>query len=60
MDFESLKGIRLQGIGKAIHRFFLIITFPLRRGFLFIGLLLVFIVAMAAIPIPTILTSFKS
>ena len=50
MDFESLKGIRLQGIGKAIHRFFLIITFPLRRGFLFIGLLLVFIVAMAAIP----------
>lgn len=50
MEFESLKGLRLQGIAKAIHKFFLIITFPLRRGFLFLGLLLVFIVAIAAIP----------
>lgn len=50
MEFESLKGLRLQGIAKAIHKFFLIITFPLRRGFLFLGLLLVFVVAMAAIP----------
>lgn len=50
MEFESLKGLRLQGVAKAIHKFFLIITFPLRRGFLFLGLLLVFIVAIAAIP----------
>ncbi len=50
MKFESLKGLRLQGVGKAIHKFFLVITFPLRRGFLFLGLLFVFIVIMAAIP----------
>lgn len=50
MKFESLKGLRLHGIAKAIHRFFLIITFPLRRCFLFLGLLLVFVVIMAAIP----------
>lgn len=50
MEFESLKGLRLQGIAKAIHKFFLIITFPLRRVFLFLGLLLVFVVVIAAIP----------
>ena len=50
MKFESLKGIRLQGIGKAIHKFFLAITFPFRRCFLFLGLLLVGVVIIAAIP----------
>ncbi|MBQ8869904.1 MAG: hypothetical protein IJ019_00835 [Alphaproteobacteria bacterium] len=50
MKFESLKGIRLQGIAKSIHKFFLMITYPFRHSFKFLGFLVVGIVLFAAIP----------
>ena len=50
MRFESLKGIRLQGIGKSIHKFFLITTYPFRHSFKFLGFVIVGVVFFASIP----------
>ena len=50
MKFESLKGVRLQGIGKSIHKFFLMITYPFRHSFKFLGFVIVGVVFFAAVP----------
>ena len=50
MKFESLKGVRLQGIAKSIHKFFLIVTYPFRHSFKFLGFLIVGLVFFASIP----------
>ena len=50
MKFESLKSLRLKGIGKFIHSVFMFLTYPFRHGFKFLGLLFVGIVILAAIP----------
>lgn len=50
MKIESLKSLRLRGMGKFIHNFFMFLTYPFRHAFKFLGLLLVGIVIFAAIP----------
>lgn len=50
MSFESLKSLRVQGIGKFIHKVFMALTYPFRHGFKFFGLLFAGIVILAAIP----------
>ena len=50
MKFESLRGLRLTGFAKMLHKVFLVTTYPFRHNLKFLGFLVVGITLFAAIP----------
>lgn len=50
MELDRLKDIRLSGLGRVLHKLVMILTYPFRHIFKFLGLVVVLMVFLAAVP----------